>query len=472
MDTLNGALRRAAREVFYAALLLPLPACGRSTLPAAGGRADDAAADVHAASGSDAAKDAGIDTRHCTFKGFAPAVRYATADEPLSIVAVDLTGDGHLDLIVGERSASGATSELLANTGNGTFVLSASYGASGNNVSNMVAADFNGDGKLDLASESNGANGIDLMTNDGVLGIDFGTGGGRFASQLDRYVTPETTGYLTVGDFNGDGHPDIAFSGHNYVVEGGGIDGGIGLPAPEPADFALAVFLNAGAGTFARPSTYADPGSFQNIANGDFDGDGHLDIVGLTYTTPSGFGVFFNAGDGTFRKEVNVVASAGWIDYGLGVADFDGDGKDDVATTTTLNPNSPTEANVLEVFTGAANGGFNGPVNYPIATTPTVYQIVTGDFNGDGKSDLAMVIGHNSQGALIEPQPVTVFENRGDGTFGAPVTYTVGGKDLEGATAIAAGDFNGDGVTDIAVTTSSEQSPYPVAVNVLLSTCE
>jgi hypothetical protein len=158
------------------------------------------------------------------FKGFAPAVSYAPADEPLSIVAVDLTGNGHLDLVVGERSASGATSELLANTGNGNFALSKSYGASNNNVGNVVAADFNGDGKIDLASQSNGVNGIDLKTDNGVLGIDFGAGGGRFASQVVRYATPQTTGYLTAGDFNGDGHPDIAFAGHDYV-DGGPVGG-------------------------------------------------------------------------------------------------------------------------------------------------------------------------------------------------------------------------------------------------------
>ena len=75
----------------------------------------------------------------------------------------------------------------------------------------------------------------------------------------------------------------------------------------------------------------------------------------------------------------------------------------------------------------------------------------------------------SKEGQRVE---VAVFENLGDGSFAARVTYTVGGADLEYAMAIAAGDFNGDGVTDIAVTTMGEASPYPVAVNVLLSNCE
>jgi hypothetical protein len=407
--------------------------------------------------------------------GFAPAVSYPTTHEPVSIVAVDRTGNGHLDLVVGERGDNKVMSEFLANAGNGTFVLSASYGVSSNNVGSLVAADLNGDGKIDLASQADGVYGIDLGTGNGVLGIDFGTGNGTFASQVVTYSTPQSYGDLTVGDFNGDGHPDLAFAGYDYVMAGGFItpDGLVALPAPEPTDFVLNVFFNAGDGTLTAPVTYANPNWFQDIATGDFDGDGQLDIAELiTSGNSGGVGIFFNAGDGTFRSEATYVASTDWIAYGLAVADFNGDGKDDVATTTVLNPNAASEANVLQVFTGASNGSLNGPASYPIVNIPTVYQIVTGDFNGDGKPDLAMVIGHNDQGGLIEPVPVAVFENLGDGRFGTPVTYGVAGEAMDYGTAIAAGDFNGDGVTDIAVTTSGEESPYPVAVNVLLSKCE
>jgi hypothetical protein len=441
------------RKDFYAALALSLSACG--------GR--------H--SGGDAATDARADTRHCTFEGFAPAVSYATTNEPWSIVALDRTGNGRLDLIVTERGPNGRTSELLANAGNGTFVLSAWYGSSSNNVGSLVAADLNGDGKIDLASESDGFDGIDVSTGNGVLGIDFGAGNGTFASQLVTYPAPQNYGELAVGDFNGDGHPDLAFSGYDYIMSGGFItpDGRVATPGPEQANFALNVFFNTGDGTFRAPVTYASPDWFQGVAVGDFDGDGHLDIAG---NTGAGFGVYFNAGDGTFRSEVTYVVNTDWGASGLAVADFNGDGIADVATTTVLNPNAANEAIVLEVFTGAGDGTFNGPVSDPITSIPTVDQIVSGDFNGDGKADLAMVIGHNSQGGLIEPVPVVVFENLGDGTFGAPVTYGVGGDSMQYGTAIAVGDFNGDGVTDIAVTTSSEESPYPVAVNVLLSKCE
>jgi hypothetical protein len=100
-----------------------------------------------------------------------------------------------------------------------------------------------------------------------------------------------------------------------------------------------------------------------------------------------------------------------------------------------------------------------------------VYRLVTGDFNGDALPDIAMVIGQSPLGALLDPIPIEVFQNRGDGTFADPVTYGVSGAGSAQATDVAAGDFNGDGVTDIAVATNAEAAPYLAAVGVLLSRC-
>jgi hypothetical protein len=460
-----------SRGFAFAALVLFFSACGgRHALQPGSGRTGDASAgDVDFASDGNLVSDAREDTRRCTFAGFAPTVSYAITVGPVAIVAVDLAGNGHPDLLVGGRGYNGPVSEILANAGDGTFVQSAAPGADSLNVGNMVVADFNGDGKVDLASQSDDVNGIDFGTGNGVLAIHFGTGNRAFASPLLSYTTPQSYGDLALGDFNGDGHPDLAFAGYNYVETGGSIDskGGVGLPGPKPTDFALNVFFNAGDGTFGAPVTYANPHSFQGIATGDFDGDGHIDIAQLTSTKPGGLDVFFNAGDGTFRSAVTYVAGAG-----LAVADFNGDGKDDIATATTLNPNTPGQVMVLQVFTGAANGSLNGPVNYPIVNAPSVSQIVTGDFNGDGKPDLAMVVGDDPSRRPILSTSVSVFENLGDGTFSAPVIYSAGGQAGEFATAIAAGDFNGDGVTDIAVGMYCDVLPCNLAVNVLSSKCE
>jgi hypothetical protein len=396
--------------------------------------------------------DAGVDQKPCAFRGFAPAVSYETANEPLSIFALDRTHNGHLDLVVGEHGNAAYLTELMLNAGNGAFSLPAVLD-SATDIESLVAADFNGDGKLDLARQVNG-----------TLGLDFGTQAGLFAAAWVSSPMPQTSGYLAVGDFNQDGQPDLAFAGHNNGLIYGG------LPVPVQTDIALNLLFNAGNGTFAEPTVFAEPNSVESLTTGDFDGDGRLDLVGITGTAGGSFGVFYDQG-GALAGEVSTLVNADRELHGLGIADFNGDGKDDLATTTILQPNTSNQAIVLEVFRGTT-GGFDGPVSYPIANLPSVDQLVTGDFNGDHKPDLAMVIASSIAGAPIAPTPVVVFPNLGDGTFGPPVTYPVGGQDTQFAMALAAGDFNGDGVTDIAVATTGQEAPFPLAVNVLLSICE
>jgi hypothetical protein len=378
--------------------------------------------------------------------------------------------------MVGERGQDADSSELFVNQGNGTFKATADYGARGNSAENMVFADFDRDGKLDLASQANSGESAGASEDTaGLLGVDFGAAGGLFAPELVTAPTPRDNGCFVARDFNGDGYPDLAFAGYDYEMTGGTITdgGGISLPGLSPADFVLSTFLNDGSGGFSPPTSQANGDwlQFGDLRAGDFDGDGHPDLAQLSTREPSGVGVFINAGDGTFGEEARYIASESWIPYGLAVADFNEDGKDDVATTTTVNANLPDEANLLEIFLGNDDHTLHGPVSDPISETPDVYQIATGDFNGDGHVDLAMVM--RSTWGSTDPIPVAVFLNAGDGTFGAPVTYGVGGQAFQLVTAIAAGDFNGDGVSDIAVTTTGQEAtPNPESLTVLLSQCE
>jgi len=263
---------------------------------------------------------------------------------------------------------------MYVNAGDGTFTRDEAYGAAANNADSMVAADFDQDGNLDLASHiSNGTDSYSKDQRTGELLIDFGNTDGEFAASPISIPTTRSGGYLTAGDFDGDGHQDIAFAGYDYVMSTGSPTGSeLILPAPVPSDFLLDVFFNRGDGRFDDPVSYAnlDWLQFRTLSTGDFDGDGHPDIAELSTREPSGFGVFFNRGDGSFDDQVDFVAGTTWISYGLGVADFNGDGKDDVATTTILDANLSGRANVLEVFTARGNGGFNEPAIYPIDSTP------------------------------------------------------------------------------------------------------
>lgn len=465
------------RATCWPVLVLAISACGGSggssrARQATGGAGGGPATGGAGGAGGNAG-NAGARRADCTFQGFASPVAYTPTQGPRTLLATDLTGDGRLDIVIVESRDGKPSLELLTNLGAGAFSLGALPVGIKPNAGALVAADFDGDGIVDLASQSNSSDGIDLATNDGVLGLDFGTGRGVLASQAVTIATPQTVGRLAAGDFDGDGRPDLAFAGFDYVESGGFVtpDGRISLPAPEPTNFALNVFRNAGGGSFAAPVSYANPSYFQDVATGDFDGDDHLDVAVLASSAAGMVGVYFNAGDGSFVEEATFSANPDWTGYGLGVADFNGDGVDDLATTTILHPNASDESIVLEVFSGARDRAL-AVTTTKIAAVPDVYQVATGDFNGDGKPDVALALAPAGRGGSSPPIPITIFQNQGDGTFAAPVVYDVAGTDEPLTNALVAGDFNGDGVTDLALATTGRFTPYPLVVNVLLSRCE
>jgi hypothetical protein len=460
------------RSGFYAVLAISLSACGREALlprsgPSGGGTGGGQQTGADAGSKSDSR----VGRPSWTFKGFADPVAYTPATFPNALVATDLTNDGRLDLLVVESYNRVPSVELFTNTGSGGFALSALPVAI--DPANLVAADFDGDGNVDLASQSNSAGGIDLAAGDGVLALALGVGQGKLSSRAVTQATPQTTGRLAVGDFDGDGRPDLTFAGYDYVMMGGFVTdaGGIALPAPEPTNYALTVCRNTGQGSFATLASYATPYWFSDLVTGDFDGDGHLDVAELVSSSAWQLGVFYNAGDGTFGDEATFGPDPDWSSYGLGVADFDGDGTDDLATMTILRPNASDEAFVIEVWMGARDRSLAAVIT-EITAVPDVYEVATGDFNGDGKPDIALALQPPGRGGSSPPVPVAVYANQGDGSFASPTIYHLRGTSELLTNAITAGDFNGDGVTDIAVATTGRFSPYPKAVHVLLSQCD
>jgi hypothetical protein len=361
------------------------------------------------------------------------------------------------------RRASNArqTFNILTNGGDGKFAVSPLSLAPAMSFVNMVVADFNRDGFPDLASQDNGAHGsgADMQIGDGLLSTDLGGGRHGFASKSSDYPTPQTTGMLATGDFDGDGLPDLAFAGYDVVERYGG------LPVPAPTNFAMNVYRNTGEGGFQQAGSYASVGGGK-VVTGDFNGDGRLDIA------TDAFGVFFNRGDGTFQDEVMLSVPSDSATCGLATADFDGDGVADLATTTESRDDAGATY-ALAVLAGSSTGSFAPPVNYPISSPPSVCTLATGDFNGDGKPDIAMVTSIVSPDytAAIEIS-IEVFENRGDGRFSRLLPRRADGDGWDDVTGFGVGDFNGDGVTDFAVATQGERDPYADAVNVLLSKCE
>jgi hypothetical protein len=461
-------------------VLISLSACGRGGLahktPGGGATGDGVG---EGAGGSPPGSDASAtgDTKSprpsCTFKGFADPVPYTPSIAPYALRVADVTGDGRLDILIVGRSNNAQSLELFTNTGAGAFAQAVWPVAIQPSFKSLVAADLNGDNRVDLASQNSNADSISDSADGGVLALDFSTAPGKLADQLVTLPTPQSNGLLTVGDFDGDGRPDIAFAGYDYVMMGGFITdaGGIALPGPVPSHFAMNVYRNAGQGNFEPPVSYANPTFFSDLATGDFDGDGHLDIAVLSSSSAWLLGVFYNAGNGSFGDEATFGPDPDWGGLGLGVADFNGDGIDDLATPTYLRPNASDQAKVIEVWTGTRGRGFS-MVATEITAVPDVSEVATGDFNGDGRADIALALQPAGRGGSSPPVPVAVYAGQGDGSFATPTTHYLTGTSEPLTNAIAAGDFNGDGVTDIAVATTGRFTPYTVAVHVLLSQCE
>ncbi len=345
---------------------------------------------------------------------FAPMVNYPV--EASGFTVGDFNGDGKLDIITISNVYFPVATILLGN-GDGTFQAPATLNLGvGNGLYSLVAStDFNGDGKLDL---------VLLSPNFGTgatMAVLLGNGDGTFAAAV-TYQVPVAP-YLLIGDFNGDGKPDIAIAGPND--ESG-----------EPN--LIVVLINNGEGTFQSPVQYSVTGVITSMAIADMNGDGKLDLVVCTSGQIGGVSVLLGIGDGTFASPITYTSTLLSI-YGasLAVADFNDDGKLDLALNNSSSPD-----NAVAILLGKGDGTFQAPpVLYSAGLSPA--GLIALDVNGDGKPDLAVWGGY----FILTYYSVTVLINQGDGGFPHGTTYPV----IQYPWSAVLGDFNGDGKTDIAI---------------------
>ncbi|MGA3349546.1 MAG: VCBS repeat-containing protein [Candidatus Sulfotelmatobacter sp.] len=248
-------------------------------------------------------------------------------------------------------------------------------------------------------------------------------------------ANPATNPYpqsVAVGDFNGDGKLDMIVPVYS-----------VGSLLPDAT-----VLLGNGNGTFREGPAFPVIGqNVNNAAVGDFNGDGILDLA-LSLPDANEVQVLLGNGDGSFTPLSPIPVSSGVFKVGTG--DFNGDGKVDLVVS----------AFEVTVLMGHGDGTFTARPSIPI--TGGGFASAVGDFNGDGIADLAVV---NNSGSESSPSSVTILLGKGDGTFRKLSSSPATGID---PLAIAVGDFDGDGILDLAVTNQNDGYPNPGTVTILI----
>ncbi len=395
------------------------------------------------------------------------------------VITGDFNSDGKLDVAF----AGGSQGAILVSNGDGTFQNPKPFqaGSAGTFASTLVAADFSGDGKLDLAVAGSGA-GISVFLGDGdgtlgppvLAGVDSGyfalvagdfdgngtadlaaskldgnstsilisSGDGTFKASTDLPL-PTATNSTSVGDFNGDGKLDFEVWGFPRSD----VQTNLG--------FQFQSFLvGNGDGTFQTPRATGQNAGLQvaHAIVGDFNNDGKLDLFEPHvdpsernyFEIESSYALVFGNGDGTFQA--TAVDPTATIPSLVALGDFDGDGRADLAVTSSYLKN-------ITILLGDGQGGYRVGEQIPSGTIGT---ISAADVNRDGRLDLVTDLG--------------VLLGDGDGTFqtllssvpreNQPPSLAEFDALLPGFTAISfqEGDFNHDGDLDAAVLGNIEQT--------------
>ncbi|MGH9521369.1 MAG: FG-GAP repeat domain-containing protein [Terriglobales bacterium] len=363
-----------------------------------------------------------------------------TAGAVIGTTIADVNGDGKLDLIAVTNFSSTGITVYLGN-GDGTFAATGIAGPAGSAGQTAVVADFNGDGKPDIA------------TSYGQILLGQGNGSFTLVSQ----TLAEKQAALTASDFNHDGKMDLAFSSSNA--------------------FTVDVYTGNGDGTFSYAGAYPQIVGGYSLQSTDLDGDGYPDLYvgtaqGGGFTSdPSTNGLsqeLLNRGDGSFGKSRAYFTGSEVFD----TADFTGDGHADLLSigradgTGAGGQGTGTGAPVLWVLKGAGDGtfqtlGISTAISGPVATTD-VLAVAAADLNGDHMSDAVFAWGLPGTG---ETPQISVALGNGDGTFGAQQDYPVPGGQgvIPGAfggtaNALLLTDLNGDGKPDIVFIASPDGS--------------
>jgi hypothetical protein len=382
---------------------------------------------------------------------FQSTLHVTTAALATHWVVGDFNGDGKLDLAGADSGSDPVVTVFLQlGNGDGTFQAPTTVATGpfdiegalqGAESTALAAADLNGDGKLDL-----------VLTGD-LIGVYLGNGNGTFSSSPIYYqpLSPGLPG-TSIADFNLDGKLDIAADGEILLGNGNGTfqgpptvllsgaasvavegkfvtNGAPGVAAISAnSSNSLSILSNDGTGNLSLAHTYSLPLSAFTIAVGDVNGDGNLDLVIAGYVPNSqnwSYCVLLGNGDGSFQAPVAYPQSAaGQNVSSIVIADFNNDKKPDLAIAVGNDQ--------FAALLGNGNGTFGSPA---YVFDGDGEQIVSADFNGDGNLDIAEA-GTSGLAILL---------GNGNGTF-QPATFPY---TTSLASGLFAADLNNDGKVDL-----------------------
>ncbi|MEG5000562.1 FG-GAP-like repeat-containing protein, partial [Microcoleus sp. B4-D4] len=370
--------------------------------------------------------------------GLAPKVDFPTGTNPYSVSIGDINGDGRPDLAVvniGNNSASILLNTTPTGAATPTFSPQVEF-PTGLTPRFVSIGDFNRDGLPDLAVANSGSTTASILLNTTPTGAATPT----FAPQV-TFPTGNSPYSVSIGDFNGDNLPDLAVANFN--------------------DNTASILLNttptgAATPTFATKVDFATGTRPRSVSIGDFNGDNLPDLAVansgsntasiLLNTTPTG------AATPTFAPQVEF--PTGSDPFSVSIGDFNGDNKPDLAVAN-FNDNS---ASILlnTTPTNATSPTFATKVDFPTGNQPVSVSI--GDFNLDGKPDLALGNFISSNASILLNTTPT---NAATPTFATNVEFPTGFRPFS----LSIGDINGDGKPDLAVPNSLNNNTVSILLN-------
>lgn len=309
---------------------------------------------------------------------------------------------------VGDVNFSASTSSGVSYTVNVTPALAfSSLGGTTTTLASGLSwgatGDFNGDGRADVAVTNAANNTLSILLSNGAGGFSHAAG-----SPITTGAAPNS---VTVGDFNGDGKTDLAVA--NFTSN------------------AIGIFLGNGTGGFTAGTSVTITGGPFIVTAADVNSDGNTDLLVANFASGT-LATFLGNGAGGFTAAAGSPVTIGGQPASATIGDFNGDGKVDVAVSNFQNNN-------VAILLGDGAGGFTAAAGSPVATGAGAIGVETGDFNADGKADLAV--------ANFTSGTVSILIGNGLGGFSASTPITTGGAPRE----LVLFDFNGDGKLDLAV---------------------